>query len=332
MLRPLVLLWLLTGITLGAFSSAIAEAPDSQLPEQQKHVRILTIGNSFTHNATEYLDDIVAAAGHKLTHKMLSIGGSPLELHATKAMAFENDPDVKSAQYTGGESLQQALQSEPWDFVTIQQASIKSHDIQTYRPFAQQLAAIIHRDAPQAKLLIHQTWAYRSDDPRFRRTKPIAGEPATQQAMHEGLSEAYQTITRELSAKRIPVGDAFWLADNDPEFGYHAPANFDAKSLGSPNLPEQNHSLHVGYRWSDGNGKQKLGMDGHHANLAGEYLGACVWYECLFGESPVGNVFVPDKLDAEYASHLQEIAHQAAQQGGDVAHGVVGEQTQRVGN
>lgn len=29
-------------------------------------------------------------------------------------------------------------------------------------------------------------------------------------------------------------------------------------------------------------------MDGHHANLAGEYLGACVWYEELFGDSVVG--------------------------------------------
>ena len=44
-------------------------------------------------------------------------------------------------------------------------------------------------------------------------------------------------------------------------------------------------------------GKTTLGKDGHHANLAGEYLGACVWYEVLFGESVVGNKYVPPGLD-----------------------------------
>ena len=52
-------------------------------------------------------------------------------------------------------------------------------------------------------------------------------------------------------------------------------------------------------------------MDGHHANLAGEYLGACVWYEVLFGESVVGNSFVPPGLDKTHAHFLQETAHKA---------------------
>ena len=134
---------------------------------QPKHVRILTVGNSFTHNATRYLDDIVQAAGHKLTQKMLSIGGSPLERHAAMALAFEKDSSDSSAKYASDESLPQVLQSGDWDFVTIQQASIKSHDVETYRPYAQQLADVVHRYAPQAQLLVHQTWAYRSDDPRF---------------------------------------------------------------------------------------------------------------------------------------------------------------------
>ena len=51
----------------------------------------------------------------------------------------------------------------------------------------------------------------------------------------------------------------------------------------------------------------------HHANLAGEYLGACVWYEILFGESAVGNSYVPKGLDTEYARFLQETAHKAVQ-------------------
>jgi hypothetical protein len=58
-------------------------------------------------------------------------------------------------------------------------------------------------------------------------------------------------------------------------------------------------------------GKTAPGMDGHHANMAGEYLGACVWYEVLFGESVVGNSFVAPGLDKAYGRFLQETAHKA---------------------
>ncbi|WDQ15311.1 DUF4886 domain-containing protein [Rhodopirellula sp. P2] len=323
MFRSFFFVCTFTLISLNAGPSSFADSPEQQSTDEQTHVRILTIGNSFTHNATRYLDDLVEAAGHKLTHKMLSIGGSPLELHAKKALALEADPASELAKYKNGDTLQETLKSEPWDFVTIQQVSFRSHDVTTYRPYALQLAEIIRRDAPQAELRLHQTWAYRSDDPRFSRAKPTVGEPATQQAMYEGLRDAYRTITAELSANRIPVGDAFWIADNDRQFGYQPPKNFDAQSLEYPSLPEQTHSLHVGYSWSKSDDKPKLKMDGHHANLAGEYLGACVWFECLYGESPIGNAFVPAKLDTQYAVHLQTIAHQAAQQGGDVVLGPV---------
>ncbi len=325
MLRSRFLLFVTACAVFWACQSVRADPTTDKAPEQQKHVRILTVSNSFTQNATRYLNEITEAAGHKLTHKMLSIGGSPLELHAGMALAFEKDRSDNYAKYSRGESLQQALQSESWDFVTIQQLSIKSHNVETYRPYAKQLADIVHRYAPQAKLLVHQTWAYRKDDARFDGASTSADEPATQQAMYHGLSEAYRTITAELSARRIPVGDAFWIADNDPNFGYRVAADFDARQAKYPELPDQTHSLHVGIRWLERNGKQELRMDGHHANLAGEYLGACVWFECLFGESPVGNGFVPDKLVPEYAAYLQTVAHQAAQQGGDVVPDVVHE-------
>ncbi|WP_231753367.1 BPSS1187 family protein [Rosistilla carotiformis] len=322
MFRARMFFWLFALTTIGFGESVGADPTNDDSP---KHVRILTIGNSFTNNATRYLDEITEAAGHKLTHKSLTIGGSPLELHAAKALAFEKDRSDRSAFYSKGESLQQALQSEDWDFVTIQQLSVRSHDVETYRPYAAQLADIIHRYAPQAKLLVHQTWAYRSDDPRFRSSRKSNGGPTTQQAMYEGLSDAYRTIAAELSASRIPVGDAFWIADNDPKFGYRAAEDFDAGKLEYPELPAQTHSLHTGYRWNNRDGKRTLGMDGHHANLAGEYLGACVWFEGLFAESAVGNEYVPEKLEPEYAAFLQTVAHKAAQQGGDVVRGIPAE-------
>jgi hypothetical protein len=126
--------------------------------------------------------------------------------------------------------------------------------------------------------------------------------------MYTQLSGAYKTIAKELGVRRMPVGDAFHLADTDPAWGYKPDTKFDKSTAVAPALPDQTHSLHAGYKW-DKNGK--LGMDGHHANTAGEYLGACVWYEMLFKESAVGNTFAPKDLKPEDAKYLQEVAHRA---------------------
>ncbi|WP_231615631.1 DUF4886 domain-containing protein [Novipirellula artificiosorum] len=274
-------------------------------------VRLLTIGNSFTRNATRYLPELAKSGEHELIHRAVIVGGSSLQLHAEKMHKNEKDPSDEAGLYTNGQSLKQELTAESWDFVTIQQVSIKSHDIATYRPYAGELARCIRDCVPNAKLLVHQTWAYRRDDPRFSVSSAKPGEPSTQQEMYQGLSSAYRTIAAELGARRIPVGDAFYRADTDSIFGYRADTAFDFQTAEPPGLPNQTHSLHVGWRWSKQNdGPLELRMDGHHANMAGEYLGACVFYEVLFADSVVGNPFVPSGLDRSYARYLQETAHQ----------------------
>lgn len=301
-MKPLVLLLSL----FVCVSSVLGEA---------KTVRILTIGNSFSRNATNHLDDLALAGGHTLVHTPLVIGGSSFQVHADKARKHEANPQDKAGLYGSGLGLKESLAADKWDYVTIQQASIKSHDLTTYQPNAGWLRDYITQHAPQAKLLVHQTWEYRKDDPRFTKPSGKPGEPKTQEEMYQGLTAAYNKIAAELGGKIIPVGDAFHAADTDARWGYQVDATFDPKSAKQPELPNQTHSLHVGWRWAKSKDGKKtvLGMDGHHANLAGEYLGACVWYEILFGESPVGNTYIPKGLDADYARFLQETAHQAVQ-------------------
>lgn len=304
----------------------------SVIAGEAKTVRILTIGNSFSRNATNYLDELAAAGGHTLIHQPLVIGGASFQVHADKAKKHEANPADKAGIYAPavapaageatakgkpvdkpGRGLKEHLTAEKWDYVTIQQASIKSHDLATYQPHAGWLRDYITQHAPQAKLLVHQTWAYRKDDPRFTKPSGKAGEPKTQEEMYRGLTEAYDKIAAELGGKIIPVGDAMYAADTDAKWGYQVDASFDPKTAQQPALPNQAHSLHKGWQWAKAKGSEKivLGMDGHHANLAGEYLGACVWYEVLFGESAVGNAYVPKGLDADYARFLQETAHRA---------------------
>ena len=282
----------------------------SEKPAKEvKTVRLLTVGNSFSRNATHYLGDIVKADGNVLIHCSIYVGGASLQLHIEKAEKHEANPTDKAGLYETGRSLKDDLLAEPWNYITIQQASIKSHDVSTYRPYAQQLQDYIKRYSPNATIIMHQTWAYRVDDPRFSRKTPKAGEPKTQEEMYQGLRSAYQTIADELKINIIPVGDALYLADTDPVWGFKPDASFDSKKLQYPNLPTQKHSLHMGWQWKKQKDQWKISMDGHHANVAGEYLGACVFYETLFHETSVGNTFTPKGLDPDYAHFLQEIAH-----------------------
>jgi len=279
-----------------------------------KTVRLLTVGNSFSGNSTHYLGNLAKAAGNVFIMHPANIGGGTMAQHWEKVEQYEHDPNDPRGLYNTKVSLKQELGAEPWDFVTIQQASIVSHDVATYRPYAKELFDYIHRYAPKAEVLLHETWPYRRDDVRFYADFRRAGEPATQEAMYEGLSKAYETIAAELGVRRIPVGDAFQMANTDPQWGYKKDMVFDFKNAQPPALPDQTHSLNMGWQWAkQKDGTMKLTMDGHHANAAGEYLGACVFYEVLFGESVVGNAFVPPTVDGEYAKFLRETAHAAVE-------------------
>ena len=278
-----------------------------------KTVRLLTIGNSFADNALTYLSELAEADGHELIVGRANLGGCTLERHWRHVSSYEADPESKEGSPYGGgrRSLADMLGREKWDFITIQQVSFKSHDLETYAPYAQNLHAYIVERAPDAKILAHQIWAYRVDDPRF-----IPGnegkEPHSHEVMYRQVRAAYHTIADELNIGIIPSGDAMFLADTDPVWGYRPDNSFDVETAVAPDLPNQTHSLHVGWRWrKDDSGKQSLRMDGHHASDAGKYLLGCVWYETFFREDVTDNAFVPDGLDAPYASFLRETGHKA---------------------
>jgi hypothetical protein len=126
-------------------------------------------------------------------------------------------------------------------------------------------------------------------------------------------AHAYRSVAAELKLEIFPVGDAFHAADFDPKWGFVYDAKWNAKTAVHPQLPNQEHSLHTGWYWKEKDGVKTASIDGHHANTNGEYLGACVWYEVLFGSAAIGINYRPANMDEAYAHYLQTTAHQAVE-------------------
>lgn len=273
-------------------------------------LRVFSVGNSFSQNATTFLPQLVKAGGHELIFGTAQTGGCSLERHWKAAEAELANSDSGEARIYGGKSLVEIISKGEWDVVTIQQYSLLSSDIDTYRPYAQKLRDRLKALQPDAEVVVHQTWAYRSDASRFGQ---LSAEKyaASEREMYEHSRAAYRQIAAELSARVIPVGDAFWRVDSDPKWGYKPDANFDFKNPLFPALPDQNRSLHVGYRWSE---DKKLSKDANHANVAGQYLGGLVWYGVLFRESPESQTFIPPGLSPEFAGQLRQVAAQIAEE------------------
>ncbi|WP_420149024.1 DUF4886 domain-containing protein [Spirosoma sp.] len=271
--------------------------------DSERPLRLFMIGNSFSQNASKYLPELSKEGGHALVIGRAEIGGSSLQRHWDHAEASEQNPDDPKGKPYGGKSLKTLLAERTWDVVTIQQASILSGDVETYRPYARKLYEYVKKLQPNATVVFHETWAYRTDSKDFSRI--TQGDSAKNaQQMWEHLRAAYHTIADELSIPIIPNGDAFWRINSSSKWAYKADNQFDPRQATSPSLPDQTHSLHVGYWWN----KDKLAFDSHHANAAGCYLGGLVWYSFLFGESPVKLTYRPAEVDAAFARQLKKTA------------------------
>lgn len=278
------------------------------LAQQDRTIRLLIIGNSFSGNASRYLPQLAQEHGTNLIIGRAELGGCSLERHWSIVEAYEADhADPKGKQYKG-KSLKMLLEEADWDYVTIQQNSMNSTDLETYKPYARNLYDYIRRNEPGAEIVLHQTWAYRIDSKDFGR---INAQEHTKSAkeMYERSRAAYHAIAKELGIRLLPVGDAFWSVSTDRRFAYKPDADFDFSNAAAGTLPDQTHSLHVGYFWKQGG--DALSFDSHHANKAGEFLGSLVWYGVLFDASPKKVKFTPEGMDADFGKALKREAGRA---------------------
>ncbi len=124
-------------------------------------MKILSIGNSFSQDAQRYLHRIAAINNKDLTCANLYIGGCTLKRH------YINLTDNEAAynfQFNGEDtnlkiSIKTAVKSNDWDYITIQQASHESFNFESYIPYLEKINEWL-RLRSDAKILLHQTWAY----------------------------------------------------------------------------------------------------------------------------------------------------------------------------
>lgn len=251
------------------------------LRAQADTIRVLAIGNSFSQDALEqYLYEL----GHEVGVEMIIgngyRGGQGFASH-WKDVTEENNT-FEYRKVTGGVrtnrirfALKTILEDEPWDFITVQQASPESGLYGTYEPCMTELlqyAAALCPN-PDVRFGFHMTWAYSHDSTHGG----FANYGSNQQAMYDSINSSVQ---RAMAAHPdltflVPSGTAIqnarasWLGDNMDRDGYHLDLKF------------------------------------------GRYTAACTWLECLTGHSPVGLRYSPLGVDPVAALTCQIAAHKA---------------------
>ena len=222
-------------------------------------MKLLCIGNSFSQDACSYMNRLAKAADFTLETLNLYIGGCPLDRHYDNLMSgeaaynYEPNGNVCAPKKI---SIADALAEADWDAVSIQQASFKSGLYDTYFPFAAVLAEYIRKVRPQARLLVHETWAYEVGHPQ---------NYGTQMDMHLAIHDAYYRAAKGIGADAIvPTGDVIAELRKN--------AFFDVTR-----------------------GGESLCRDGFHLSLSyGRYAAAATFCEVLGVPGLEDNPFLPD--------------------------------------
>jgi hypothetical protein len=270
---------------------------------EARSIKVLLIGNSFSQNATRYLPQMAKEAQIDLVLGHAEMGGCSLKRHWDSVVV--NNADSTRGLAYNGRSLRQLLRSQKWDVVTLQQYSLLSGDPSTYQPYAQNLYNLIKQYQPKAKIMIHQTWAYRADATKWGEVGDGKKANNMKEMWHSSRT-AYRKLANALGGLPIiPSGDAFYSVSTHPKWGFVKDTAFIAANAVYPELPHDLNSLNVGYSWSK---DRKIAFDPNHANDTGCYLAGLIWYRFVLHEDPAGVRFVPPSVREDLAAYLKRTA------------------------
>lgn len=174
-------------------------------------MKVLSIGNSFSQDAQRYLHCLAKHNGTAMKTVNLYIPGCHLQTHYINMLDDNAAYDFEfNGESTGIKvSIRQALVSDEWDVITLQQASPYSGNYESYTPFIEAVAQYVRKYRPHAKLMIHQTWAYADG------SEPLDKwvEYTTAEEMFTAISTAYAKAASAINADGvIPCGEAMITA------------------------------------------------------------------------------------------------------------------------
>ncbi len=285
---------------------SFADAKTSAGAEQVRPLKVLMIGNSFSIQMQAALPPVAAAMGRRVDICSLYIGGCPLKKHCENIARPETKPytvnwtwnnkkdsdeapffsvlaDVKSKKngvVKKMANIPEMLRAEKWDVVTIQQASHESWRPESYHPWGDELVKTIREGAPQAKIVVQETWSYVSFCPRY------AKWGIDQTEMYNRLHKCYGELAGKYGFDVIPVGTAVQLYRKS--------------------LPVRSTATEVG---GDPVGSPK--GDSIHMNADGNYLQSLVWAGTLLGVDVTKCTYVAKRIDPAKAVIMRECAAKA---------------------
>lgn len=244
-------------------------------------IKVLAIGNSFSEDAVEqYLYELAATQGDSLVIGNAYIGGCSIDRHWKNAQTGK--AEYRYRKIVGGHTttishscLDNIVKDEPWDIISLQQASHYSGLPYTYANLGRLKAYVLATATNKnVEIVWHMTWAYAKDS----RHKGFRYYRNDQQRMYQCIALTARQEPKAAGIGRIiPSGAAI----------HHARA-----AMGDV-----------------------LCRDGFHLNLLyGRYTAACVWCEFLTGKRVVGNSYCPSGVSPSEAQTAQRSAHKACRE------------------
>ena len=207
--------------------------PNYDPVNNDKTLKVLAIGNSFSNDTTHFLEDIARAEGFEtVLVGNLYIGGCSLQTHAQNVAG--NLPAYRFYMNYDGEwvtieecSLDYALKNQDWDIITMQQASTWSGKPDTYEPYLTQLIEYVNANKtnPNARLAWNMTWAYQSN---FEKDM-FAQYARNQDVMYYAITSTVQStvMAHKEFSYIMPCGTAIqnartsYVGDTLTRDGYH---------------------------------------------------------------------------------------------------------------
>ena len=243
-------------------------------------LKVLTIGNSFSDDTMEYVYQIATDLGvEEVFLGNLYIGGCTLATHAANARSnmpmYEYRTNDSGLWHTERiYSIKRALQSQNWDFVSLQQASGSSGMQDTYGDL-EYLLTYVTAYAPTADIVWNMTWAYEQTSSHSEFHK----YDNDQLTMYNRIVSAVQNcvLTYSVVKKVIPCGTAIQNA----------------------------RTSYVGDR---------LTRDGYHLTLdLGRYIAGLTLVEALTGLEVKNVTFKPNGVSENYRKVAVDAVHKAVQ-------------------